>query len=220
MKRSYFIEDYREIEDYLLPVFESDSYKKSIFDWIEQQQFKQVRLEGTKGSISIKDTNVMNKIVNALEDDYLLHSYEMLRSVQEDNFGYLVFESREGEVFHLPISIEFDNMMQLLKEYDIDHLLPLEAGDYSMVALTNSSEELYNVHNLPYEDEISGAWLIFDNESEIEELIALVNSDSDDDNDHYYIAFYDKIHENYLYKIKVEKEALPDFIKSRLHEIE
>lgn len=220
MTRSYFIEDYRELEEYLLPVFESDSYIKSIFDWIEGQNYKQLQLEGTKGSISIKDRKVMNNLLSALEEDYLLHSYEKLRKVQEESSNYLVFESREGDMFHLPISLQFENLIQVLIKHNMGHLLPLEAKDYSMVAISNQLEDRYDMYNLPYEEDIRREWLIFEQKNEIEELIQLKDSDSNNNGNNYYIAFYDKVHDGFLYSVEVEKETLPDFVKSRLHEIE
>lgn len=217
LKRSYFIEDYRDLDEYLLPILESESYKLSGIDWIAEQDLEVAWLEGLKGSKDLTDKKMIQRVLDALREDYRTASYEKLRKINEANYARISFQFNDGEnMFN--IGPDFEHTIQLLKEEGLEHLLPTKPEDYSMVGITTSIGENYEMYNMPYEEEIKENWLIFEEKSEIGKLLTI--EENENANQPIYIAFYDKQYENFVYSKEVSRDNLPDFVKSRLQEIE
>lgn len=218
MNRSYFIDDYRDLDEYLLPILESETYKLSGIDWLVKQDLEIAWLEGIKGSKEFTDKEFLQKLLDAVREDYRHASYEELRITNDGSFANFNFHFNNGDMFSLNIGPDFKNVIQILHEEGLDHLLPLDAEDYSMVAVTTSLDDYYEMYHVPYDEELKERWIIFEEESEIDNLLTL--SDYENANQGIYIAFYDKQHDSFVFNKKVNREDLPDFVKSRLKEIE
>src|SRR5699024_6752732 len=98
-------------------------------------------------------------------------SYEKLRRTIDGEFARISFQFNNGDMYSFNISPDFIHVIQILKDGGLEHLLPLDAEDYSMVAVTTSLDDYYEMYHVPYEEELKGKWILIENESEIEELL-------------------------------------------------
>ncbi|MFD2655958.1 DUF6449 domain-containing protein [Gracilibacillus thailandensis] len=214
MVRQYFIPSMDEVEEYVKPILESIEYKQSSLDWLNDKnnRISSVTVSGYDYRQQVTDQYTINKITDALKQDYLKTSYEeMTHSRLYGESKYLEFEveSEQTYFYHVPLLNSYSKVLEVLEQEELDRGLTIHSTDVSMVAISNTQKNEEIVYELPHMEKIDrNKWMLVEDSEQIEELVSL-NNDVDGT---WKIAYYGPSDKNFIEAYQVSEDQLPSFV--------
>ncbi|WP_208589459.1 ABC-2 transporter permease [Gracilibacillus suaedae] len=214
LAREYFIPSIDEVEQYVRPILESKAYKQSSLNWLYDNNIRisSVAVSGYDYRQRVTDQQTINKISNALKQDYLDTSYEEMMQGSYGERKSLDFELKsEQEHFRqLPILDSYSKVLEVLDQEELDRGLTLHSTDVSMIAITNSTQNEEMFYELPHREDIDlNEWMLVEDSEQIEELISLDKEASGT----WELAFYGPYENDFIDSYKVQEDQLPSYVK-------
>ncbi|SFM02084.1 ABC-2 type transport system permease protein [Gracilibacillus orientalis] len=211
MVRQYFIPSIEETEQYLQPIMDSEEYKRSTLAWLfdENSNISSVAIDGYDYRQQVNDQQTINKLTDAWKQDYLDASYaEMTQNIYGETKSLEVELDSSENFYHLPLLDSYTNVLEVLKEEELDRGLTINREDVSMVAITNSEMNEGMLHELPHiEDNELNEWMLVEKNEQIDELIKLNNGTKGA----WGIALYGPF-DNFIDAYQVREDQLPSYV--------
>ncbi|GAE95102.1 hypothetical protein JCM21714_4311 [Gracilibacillus boraciitolerans JCM 21714] len=93
MSRNYFIPSNEKIKEWLRPILNSESYKRSQVKWLydDISKFSLITLYGNQEHKVITNQSTMIQIIDALKKDYLSASYDEINRSYYQEFASMEF---------------------------------------------------------------------------------------------------------------------------------
>lgn len=214
--RSYYVPDRKAIQQYLKPIAEAESYKRSIVSWLydEKKQFDMMQVYGMNGSREMADTEVISKTREALKRDYLNTSYSEIQFAHHMHVNIIEFTDSD-RFYSLPLLSSYDHTMAVLNEENFTELLEVEEDEVKIVAIINSADRSEMFPELPYLDTVdTDEWLIIDEKEQIQKIIDLKEKENMDGT--WEVGLYGPVRERFITGFRLNEQDVPRFVKEKL----
>lgn len=213
LHRNYYIPDRDDIQQYLKPIVETESYKRSTVPWLydENNQFDGMHIFGMNGSRELVDKEQISKIREALKIDYLNTSFSEIWFGHNTPINLIEF-MEANTYYSIPLLNRFENTRELLEEENLMGLLEVNENDVKMVAITNSTDHSEMLYNLPYTNNVNkNEWFVIEDKMLIEKIIDLKEKETIDGT--WEVGLYGSERERFITSFCLSEEDVPRFVK-------
>ncbi|ENH97166.1 multidrug ABC transporter permease [Gracilibacillus halophilus YIM-C55.5] len=119
IKRQYFIPDRGAVEEYLQPIMNSEAFKKlnrpSLFDDQTNYTTAGISANDTARSTSTSNQQVIQKLITALQKDYLAADYQTLINAQQSKY-HINFSYKADHLYSMRVPASYTNTIDVLEE--------------------------------------------------------------------------------------------------------
>ncbi|GAB2543560.1 DUF6449 domain-containing protein [Gracilibacillus alcaliphilus] len=202
--RGYYVDNLDALDSFFAVLSQDDDFKKSLFPMLfdKDLELKRVYLSGFQQTKNIKDPETINRLMEALRQDYLGMDYQELKGLHDYQGLSMEFYPNEANSYYYTIPLTFEHVIDFLKEEGLLQLVQINEDSVQMIAIMDQHGNPEMLYDAPYE-EIENLLKITDRK-EINQLIDIEgNKDGE-----WHIGIYDR--ENMLIKsMPIDKSQVP-----------